>query len=148
MRQVAERAFDRAGFRLVIQLRARAVRIDVTDIFGVGLCRRQCHADRGLTAFALFMRRSNVERVCRGTVTGKFRQNTRAPRLCARLRFQHNDRRTFAHHQAIPILIERLGRHRIIIITTRHRAHAVEGRHARHRDRRLGCACNGCIDHP
>ena len=83
--------------------------VDVAELAGGEPCPIERLAHRSNRAFAVLRRMRDVIGVRGGGVTGEFRDDCRAARLCVFQVFQHEDARALTHHKAIAVCVERAG---------------------------------------
>ena len=104
---IAEHPLDGQCFDFIVQHGARAVSINIADLFRliVGIFQCQIHATGGAAPFGMHV--GNAEGILRGAVTCQLGQNFRAAALGMFQRFENDHGRPFADHKAISIAIER-----------------------------------------
>jgi hypothetical protein len=122
----SQRRSDRFAFGAVVQRRARGVRVHVVDI-GRGEPRgvdREPHALRG--AGPVRAGRRHVVRVVVDAVAAHLGVDPRPSRARARGLLEHEGARALAHHEAVPVLVERPARLGGGVVACAHRAHRRE----------------------
>src|SRR5258707_15580157 len=85
------------------------MRVEVLDVARrePGLPKRRRHGTG--RAFAVFRSRSDVVGIRRGSVADQFGHGLCTPRPRMLQRFDHEDTRTFAHHEAVAVPVEGAG---------------------------------------
>src|SRR5437667_7226825 len=136
----AEHLLQRLSFGRVVERRGGAVRIHVPHLAGceTAVLERELDGARRLTGVGA--RRGHVISVVREAVAHDLGVDLGAAGERAVPLLEHEHRRPLAHHEAIPILVERARRVRRVVVTGAHRANDAERRVGHGRKRRLGAA--------
>ena len=135
----AERDFQRAGFRDVVQVGAGAVRVDVNAFARLPSGFAERFDDRSSGAVGVRARRGHVVGVARRTVTDDFAVNLGAAILSAFVFFQNENPGAFGDNETGAARVERQGRG-VRVFGGRERFHRVETGDADFDDRRFRSA--------
>src|SRR5258708_28556373 len=94
------------------------------------------------------IRHSDMEGICRHTVSNNLRVNSRTPALCRFQFFEDHQPGPFPDDKAIAVTFERPGSSSRILVSRRECTHRSESGDAHWRDSRLSPAANHCIGIP
>ena len=135
-RVLAQRQLERARLDRIAKPGRACVGVDMVEVTrlesGVGKC---CLDRPGLSgAEGIWL--GDVEGVGADPVAGQLRVHAGAARTRVPQLLQHEDRGALAHHEAVPIGVERPTRARRVVVPARKRSHRCESR-----DGQLGDPC-------
>ena len=123
---LAQRELDHACLARVAEWRRGAVRVDVVDLVGrdAGVCERHPHRAGRATAGRVGL--GHVPRVRRDAVAEQLRVDPGATAARMLELLEHENGARFAHHEAVPVGVERPARVLRVVVPPREGVHRAE----------------------
>nr|GFD11961.1 hypothetical protein [Tanacetum cinerariifolium] len=132
--------FDGLYLGAVAERRARAVGVDVIDLFGLNpsIAKRVFHYQHHARAARVGGR--DVVRIRRHAAADELAVDFNAPSLGVLILFEHQRARAFAQHKAVALFVVGPRGRRGVVVALAHGLEGVEATHARLGDGRFGAA--------